>query len=47
MSVVASSVNTVIVCFAEGPAEFQENHPAHSREMRDAWQQAYPELSIS
>jgi len=47
MSVVASSVNTVIVCFAEGPAEFQENHPALSREMRDAWQQAYPELSIS
>lgn len=45
MSVVASSVNTVIVCFAEGPAEFQENHPSLSQEMREAWYQAYPELN--
>lgn len=46
MSVVASAVNTVIVCFAESPAEFEANHPGLSREMRSAWIQAWPELTI-
>lgn len=42
MSVVASAVNTVIVCFAESPAEFDQNHPHLSAEMRAAWRQAWP-----
>jgi hypothetical protein len=42
MSVIGSAVNTVIVCFAEGPAEFQRNHPRLSEKMRAAWLQAYP-----
>jgi len=42
MSVVASAVNTVIVCFAEGPAEFEQNHPELSRKMRATWIKAYP-----
>uniref|UniRef100_A0A7S4K077 Choline transporter-like protein n=1 Tax=Odontella aurita TaxID=265563 RepID=A0A7S4K077_9STRA len=42
MSVVGSAVNTVIVCFAEAPAEFQQNHPQLSDEMRFAWTQAWP-----
>jgi hypothetical protein len=42
MSVVGSAVNTVIVCFAEAPAEFQSNHPQLSEEMRAAWRQAWP-----
>lgn len=42
MSVVGSAVNTVIVCFAEAPAEFQLNHPQLSNEMRAAWTQAWP-----
>jgi len=46
MSVVGSSVNTVIVCFAESPAEFEANHPDLSREMRSAWMQSWPELTI-
>lgn len=46
MSVVGSSVNTVIVCFAESPAEFEANHPDLSREMRSAWIQSWPELTI-
>lgn len=46
MSVVGSAVNTVIVCFAESPAEFEANHPGLSREMRSAWVQAWPELTI-
>jgi len=42
MSVVASAVNTVIVCYAEDPAAFQMNHPILSGQMREAWVQAYP-----
>eukprot|EP00956_Cyclotella_meneghiniana_P028355 scaffold65591_cov47-Cyclotella_meneghiniana.AAC.1 len=41
-SVVESSVNTVIVCFAEGPAEFEQNHPELSEDMRDGWRKVYP-----
>ena len=46
MSVVGSAVNTIIVCFAESPGEFETNHPQLSREMRAAWVQAWPELTI-
>jgi len=46
MSVVGSAINTVIVCFAESPAEFESNHPELSREMRSTWAEAWPELSI-
>jgi hypothetical protein len=45
-SVVGSAVNTVIVCYAEAPAEFQMNHPQLATEMRSAWVQAWPELTI-
>jgi hypothetical protein len=45
-AVVGSAVNTVIVCYAEAPAEFQMNHPQLATEMRSAWVQAWPELSI-
>lgn len=41
-SVVSSAVNTVVVCYAEAPAEFQQNHPRLSDEMRAAWRQAWP-----
>ena len=41
-SVVSSAVNTVIVCYAEAPNEFQMNHPELSTRMRDAWRQAWP-----
>ena len=39
---VSSAVNTVIVCFAEAPAEFQSNHPQLSQQMILAWRDAYP-----
>merc|ERR1712038_1932164 len=42
MSCVASSVNATIVLFAEAPAEFEQNHPELSLQMREAWQKAYP-----
>mmetsp|Transcript_28842 Transcript_28842/g.64639 ORF Transcript_28842/g.64639 Transcript_28842/m.64639 type:complete len:560 (+) Transcript_28842:126-1805(+) len=42
LTLVSSAVNTVVVCYAEAPAEFQTNHPALSDEMRGAWRQAWP-----
>jgi hypothetical protein len=41
-SVVSSAVNTVVVCYAEAPNEFQANHPLLSENMRDAWRKAWP-----
>jgi hypothetical protein len=42
MTLVSSAVNTVIVCYAEAPQQFQENHPKLSEDMRAAWRQAWP-----
>jgi multisubunit Na+/H+ antiporter MnhC subunit len=39
LGVVGSAVNTILVCFAAGPFEFDKNHPRLSREMREAWTQ--------
>lgn len=41
-SIVSSGVNTVIVCYAEAPNEFQQNHPMLSERMRLSWRQAWP-----
>ncbi|GAX15239.1 hypothetical protein FisN_1Hh676 [Fistulifera solaris] len=41
-SVVSSAVNTVIVCYAEAPNEFQANHQELSNNMRDAWRRTWP-----
>ena len=40
--VISSSVNTVIVCFAASPVDFEQNHPDLSREMRNAWREVWP-----
>lgn len=42
MGVISSSVNAVIVLFAEAPAEFENHYPELSREMRQAYMQAHP-----
>ena len=42
-AVVNSAVDTVIVCYAEAPNEFQVNHPQLSDRMRDAWRRAWPD----
>jgi hypothetical protein len=42
MSVIASSVNAAIVLFADAPAEFEQNYPELSSEMRQAYQIAHP-----
>jgi len=41
MSTIGSSVNSVIVLFAEAPSEFQENHPELSNKMRAAYVAAH------
>jgi hypothetical protein len=43
MGVVMSGVDSIIVCFAEAPNEFQTNHPALSSQMMTAWRQVYPQ----
>ncbi|KAI2497367.1 Plasma-membrane choline transporter [Fragilaria crotonensis] len=40
--VVESAVRTVIVCFAESPAEFEEHHPELYEIMKALWAVAYP-----
>lgn len=42
LSTISSGVNTVIVMFAEAPAEFENNHPELSAKMRAEWQKFYP-----
>lgn len=41
-AVISSSVNTVIVCFAASPVDFEENHNELSHEMRSAWREVWP-----
>ena len=41
LSVGASTVNAVIVLFAEAPAEFETSHLELNGEMRKAWRIAY------
>jgi hypothetical protein len=43
MGVVLSAVDTVIVSFAEAPAEFETNHPALHQNMVEKWRVAYPD----
>lgn len=42
-SVVSSAVNTVIVCFAEAPSEFQTNYPQLSDRLVESWRKAWPD----
>lgn len=39
---IGSSVNAVVVLYAEGPDEFQQNHPELSNKMRQIWNEVYP-----
>lgn len=42
LATISSGVNTVIVMYADAPAEFERNHPELSRKMREAWTLVYP-----
>mmetsp|Transcript_481 Transcript_481/g.783 ORF Transcript_481/g.783 Transcript_481/m.783 type:complete len:546 (+) Transcript_481:129-1766(+) len=40
--VVESAVRTIIVCFAESPADLERTQPALYRELQKGWSQTYP-----
>lgn len=40
--VVISAVDTIIVLYAEAPAELRENHPHICQELEETWTQAWP-----
>lgn len=42
MSTIGSSVDAVIVLFAEAPNEFEQNYPDLSRRMRETWRATFP-----
>jgi len=41
-SIIKSSVDAVIVCFAGSPVELENNHKALSHELRLAWKNVWP-----
>jgi len=38
LSVITATMRTLIVCFAESPAEFKATHPELGRRMEEAWE---------
>lgn len=43
MGVVRAATDTILVAFAEAPADFERNHPGLHRQMITAWRQVYPD----
>jgi len=41
-STIRSAVDSVIICFAGSPVEFESNHKALSHELRLAWKTVWP-----
>lgn len=39
LGLVSGAVDTILVCFAAAPLDFDKNHRVLSREMREAWGQ--------
>lgn len=44
LTVVNSAADTIVILFAEAPAEFQKNHPELAAEMNRAWSTAFPNV---
>jgi hypothetical protein len=44
LGVLTSSVDSIIVLYAEAPNEFQQNHPLLAEEMNATWAQAWPDI---
>jgi hypothetical protein len=42
-----SSIDTIIVLYAEAPSEFEANHPELALEMNMSWSMAYPDVFTS
>lgn len=46
MSVLQGAVNTLIVCWAESPSTFMENHKQWADKMTPIWSSAFPEIDF-
>ena len=46
LSVVGAASDTAIVCFAEAPADLEENHPELSAMMHQTYAQAWPNVNF-
>lgn len=46
MSVVSTASDTTIVCFAEGPTEFEQNHPLLHAKMQETFSSTYPDVNF-
>jgi hypothetical protein len=44
MGLLSSAVDSVIVCFAEAPQEFNDTHPELAQEMNKTWKDAWPDV---
>jgi hypothetical protein len=44
MGLLSSAVDSVIVCYAEAPQEFNETHPELAQEMHETWRHAWPDI---
>ena len=42
--VISSAVDTIIVLYAEAPAELEQNHPHLAMEMKQSWRDAWPDV---
>lgn len=42
LSVLASAINAIIVCYAEAPEKFEQNYPDYSSAMDEAWAEFRP-----
>jgi hypothetical protein len=46
MNVIKGAVNILIVCGTDSPSKFEENHPAMTKEMTEAWSTAFPQSIV-
>lgn len=46
MNVVKGAVNTIVVCWADSPTVFEDNHPELTREMAESWNSVFPDIGV-
>lgn len=46
MNVIHGAVNTLIICWAESPEIFEDNHKDWARQMSEVWASAFPGTQI-
>ena len=46
MNVLKGAVNTIIVCYADGPQKLEQNHPQMTYNMAKSWVSVFPECGV-